>query len=174
MEIRADVELTQAPLEVFRTYRDRLADLTAYLPNIRRIEVRSREERGSVVELVNEWEGGGDLPAAVRSFLSESVLAWTDHATWDESALSTQWRTEVRAFTGAVQCRGANRFLAAPGGGTRLEIRGELTVDGSKIPGVPRLLSKTVGGTVEKVLVGRIGPNLVEVAQGVGKLLGGR
>lgn len=170
MEIRADVTVPFPRARVFATYRDRLADLTEYLPNIRAIRVLERTERGGEVDLVNEWEGGGEIPAAVRSFLSESMLKWTDYATWVEAQSVCRWRTEVHAFPGAVKSSGENRFVEVPGG-TRVEIRGELTVDATKVPGVPRLLAKTAGSAVEKVLVGRIAPNLVEVAQGVRKLL---
>ena len=171
MEIRADVELPFPRERVFVAYRDRLAELVPHLPNIRRIEVKERKEAGGRVELVNEWVAGGDIPAVARSVLSESMLRWTDYATWHADALTTDWRTEVHAFPGAVRCAGQNRYVDTPGG-ARLEIRGELTVDASKVPGVPRLLAKTVGAAVEKILVGAIAPNLVEVAKGVGQLLG--
>src|ERR1019366_1811026 len=52
------------------------------LPNVRGIEIKSRKNSGSVVEFVNEWRGGGDIPAALRAVLSQSVLSWTDFATW--------------------------------------------------------------------------------------------
>jgi hypothetical protein len=170
MEIRADVDLPFAPERVFAAYRDRLPELVPHLPNIRRIEVRGRRDVDGRVELVNEWFGGGEIPAVARSILSESMIRWTDHAKWNESALTCDWRTEVHAFPGAVACAGQNRFVATAGG-CRLEIRGDLTVDAAKVPGVPRLLSRSVGAAVEKVLVGAIAPNLVEVGKGVGELL---
>lgn len=170
MEIRADVTLPFPRDRVFATYRDRLADMTEYLPNIRSIRITERAERGDDVDLVNEWEGGGEIPAAVRAFLSESMLKWTDHATWRAADHTVLWRTDVHAFPGAVKSSGENRFLEIAGG-TKLEIRGDLTVDATKIPGVPKLLAKTVSSAAEKMLVGRIAPNLVEVAEGVRKLL---
>lgn len=171
MEIKAEVTLPFSRERVFAAYRDRLAELTEYLPNIQSIRVRERKDLdGGVVELVNEWAGGGDIPAAARSFISESMLRWTDYATWLPSSFVCEWRTEVHAFPGAIKASGKNHYLEA-GSGTRLEIRGELVCDGTKIPGVPRLLAKTVGSAVEKVLVGSIATNLVEVGKGVGKLL---
>ena len=41
----------------------------------------------------------------------------------------------------------------------------------ARITGVPRLFARTVNGAAEKLLVGQIGPNLVAVGEGVGKLL---
>ena len=80
MEIRTDVDLSFPRERVFTAYRDRLLDLLAYLPNIRGLEIKKREEGEGVVRLVNEWKGGGEIPSAARAFLSESMLAWTDHA----------------------------------------------------------------------------------------------
>jgi hypothetical protein len=171
MEIHADVTLPYPRERVFVAYRDRLAELIDYLPNIRSIRVVKREERGDEIDLVNEWEGGGDFPAAARALLKESMLRWTDYATWHAKDFTVAWRTEVHAFPGAVKSSGHNRFLEAPGG-MRLEIRGDLTCDATKVPGVPRFLAKTAGAAAEKVLVGQVAVNLVEVGKGVGKLLG--
>lgn len=170
MEIRADVTLPFPRDQVFTAYRDKLADLTEYLPNIRSIQVVKREERPGEVELVNEWVGGADIPKVARAVLSESMLKWTDYATWKDGPFTVDWRTEVHAFPGAVKSSGTNRFIEVPEG-TRLEIRGDLQCDSTKVPGVPRLLAKTINGAVEKMLVGQIGPNLVQVAKGVGKYL---
>src|SRR5438034_989146 len=103
MEIRADVELRFSRERVFTTYRDRLADLTEYLPNIQSIKVVQREEAGDEVRLVNEWVGGGDIPKVARAIIKESMLRWTDYATWNASSFTVDWRTEVHAFPGAVK-----------------------------------------------------------------------
>ena len=170
MDIKADVTLA-FPLErVFSTYRDRLPELTEYLPNIRRIQVVSREEAGDEVRLVNEWTGGGDIPKAALAVLKESMLRWTDHATWKAASHTVEWRTEVGAFPGVIKSSGVNRFVPVPSG-TRLEIRGSLTCDAGKLPAVPRLLAGGINPVVEKFLVSQVSVNLVEVAKGVGKLL---
>lgn len=170
MDIRADVTIPFPRPQVFEAYRDRLPELTQFLPNIRDIRVIRREERGDEIDLVNEWTGGGDIPAAARAVLKESMLRWTDHATWRGAGFLVAWRTEVHAFPGAVMSSGENRFLDAPDG-TLLTIRGSLVCDASKVPGVPRLLARSVSGAVERVLVGQVQVNLIEVAKGVGKLL---
>ncbi len=170
MEIKTDVTLPYPRERVFETYRDRLEELLVYLPNIRKLAIKSREERGDEVHLVNEWHGGGEIPAVARSFLRESMLSWTDHATWKKASWVCAWRTDVHAFPGALLSSGHNRFVEA-GGGTRIEFRGQLTCDASKVPGVPRLLARSVNGTIEKIFVGKIEENLVGVGEGIGKLL---
>lgn len=171
MEIKTDVTLPFPRERVFATYRDRLPELLAYLPNIRGLDIEKREERDGATYLVNAWKGGGEIPSVARSFLSESMLAWTDHATWKPADFLCEWRTEVHAFPGALQSAGFNRFVELPGGQTRIEFRGTLTCDASKVPGVPKLLARSINGTVEKLFVGKIGENLAAVGQGIGKLL---
>lgn len=170
MEIVADAVIPYARPLVFATYRDSLPDLVRYLPNIREIKVLARTDRGEEVDLVNEWKGGGDIPAVARSILSESMLTWTDHATWFATDFRVEWRTDVHAFPGAVKSAGTNRYIEIPEG-TRLSIRGTFTCDASKVPAVPRLLAKSVGGTIEKVMVAQIAKNTIEIARGVTRQL---
>ena len=170
MDIRADLELP-FPLElVWRTYRDRLVDLTEWLPNIKSIVVRERTEGEGVISIVNEWVGGGDIPKVAQAFVSESMLRWTDYATWTDASFTVDYRTEIHAFPEAVTCTGQNRYIATPSG-MRLEMRGDITCDASKIAGVPRFLAKTGANAAEKMLVGSNQPNPLEVGRGVGKLL---
>jgi hypothetical protein len=154
---------------VYRTYRDRLVELVPFLPNIRGISVQSRKDEPPITHIVNVWKGGGDIPAAARAVLSEKMLSWTDHARWDESQWTCEWRMEAHSFVDAVHAQGVNRFIEVEGG-CRLVIEGELSIDGRKLP-IPRLLAGTVGPAVEKFLGGMIRPNLTEVARGVVKFL---
>jgi hypothetical protein len=170
MLISADAKLDFPRDVVFRTYRDDLVHFAEFLPNIRRIEVRSRENEDGVVKLVNIWHGGGEIPAAARMVLSESMLSWTDYANWRESDYTCEWRIETHSFKDAVDCKGNNRFIEVEGG-TRLEIRGELEIDASKVKAVPKLLSKSVSKTVAEFLIKKITPNLIEVTDGLRRYL---
>ncbi len=98
------------------------------------------------------------------------MLSWTDRAKWDESDFTCEWKIETHAMTEAVHCGGKNLFLE-DGEGTLLQIRGELTIDASKIRGVPGFLANKVGKGVEDFLGKRIQPNLIEVSEALGKLL---
>jgi hypothetical protein len=171
MDIKTDVTLSFPRERVFTTYRDRLTELLEFLPNIRGLVIKSREDGDGVVKLVNAWQGGGEIPSVARSFLSEQMLAWTDHATWKQADWRCDWRTEVHAFPGALQSSGFNQFVDLGGDRTRIEFRGQLVCDASKVPGVPRLLAKSINGTIEKLFVGKIAENLVAVGEGIGKLL---
>jgi|HubBroStandDraft_4_1064222.scaffolds.fasta_scaffold373779_1 hypothetical protein len=165
MDLRADARIPFPRETVFAAYRDDVVELVPYLTNVQAIEIKSRKDDGDLVEFVNEWRGGGEIPAAVRAFLSESMLSWTDYATWNAKSLSCDWRIETHAFTEAVRAVGHNRFLEDGVNQTALEIRGTFEVDAKKIRGVPRFLAGTVGRTVEDFMVGKIQSNLVETAK---------
>lgn len=144
MEIKAEVTLPYPRELVFVTYRDRIGELIDHMPNLRSIRETDRKVRpDGTIELVNDWVAGGDIPAVARSFINESMLKWTDYATWRPSSFTVDWRTDVHAFPGAIKSQGTNRYLLAPGG-MKLEIRGQLTCDPTKVPGIPRLLHPTV------------------------------
>jgi len=171
MELRADARVPFERTLVFRTYRDHLRDLLPYLPDVRGIEVRERRDDGLRTQVLNVWRGGGEIPAAARSVLSETMLSWNDHAAWDETDWSCAWRIETHAFTEAVRCSGSNRFVADGENRARIEIRGTLEIDARKLPGVPRLLAGTVAKVIEGMLLARVGPNLVAVSEGVSTYL---
>jgi hypothetical protein len=171
MQLQSDARFPFPRDVVFAAYRDEITELLPYLPNVRRIEVKSRREVGPVVELVNEWHGGGEIPAAVRAVLGDSVLAWTDYATWNAESVRCDWRSETHAFADALRCAGCNVFLEDGPGKTLLEVRGTLEVDAKKIRGIPTFLAGKVGRTVEEFLGGKIQLNLVETARGLTKYL---
>jgi hypothetical protein len=166
-----DVTLRHPLDVVFATYRDELPSLVAYLPNLQAIHVVEREELADgSLRLVNEWVGGGEIPSFARGFLNESMLRWTDHAKWDPRAHTTDWRTDVHAFPDAIRSSGVTRYVAA-GDTTRLEMRGDLVSDASKVPGVPRLLAATINGAVERYFIAKVEENTRAIAAGVEKYL---
>ncbi len=172
MQITSDAIISFPRELVWATYRDRLVELLPYLPNIRKIEVKKRQDDGAIVRLENVWQGGGDIPAIARAFLRESMLGWTDHATWYSERFVCDWVTETHAFTQAVKSQGSNRYLEVDGGKkTRLEIRGDLTIDGARIKGVPKLIAGRVAHAVEEFLVRTISNNLLDVSKGLEQFL---
>ncbi|MDF1563176.1 MAG: hypothetical protein P1V51_09040 [Deltaproteobacteria bacterium] len=170
MEIRCDAVIPFPRDLVYRTYRDRLPEMLPYLPNVKTIEVESRKEEGDHVHLVNIWKGGGDLPKAVQAVLSESALSWTDHADWYGDKWECHWRVEPHTFREAVSSEGTN-FYTEVEGGTRLEIRGEMTLDAKKIRGVPRLLAGKVGRLAEEFIVKAVQKNLEDVSKSLTRFL---
>lgn len=166
MMISSRVHLPFPRSLVYTTYRDKLVEVVPYLPNVRQIQVKSRREEGGLIHLINEWHGGGEIPAMARAILSEAMLSWTDYATWNDYEFTTEWRIETHAFTEAVHCVGKNRFLE-DGNGTLIESLGNLTINPKQISGLPSFLADKVGQTVEDFLMKKIEPNLLQVGEGV-------
>jgi hypothetical protein len=166
MLISADVRLSFSRALVYLTYRDKLTAVVPFLHNVRGIEVKLRREENGRIYLINEWHGGGEIPAAARAIISEAMLSWTDFATWNDAEFATDWRIETHAFKEAVHCAGKNRFLA-DGDGTLIQCRGELIIDPHQIHGVPSMVAGMVGGIVENFLSQKIGPNLQQTGEGV-------
>ena len=59
MRIEADSVLPFSRDAVFKAYRDDLPKVVEFLPNVREIECKKREEAGPVTTLFNVWHGGG-------------------------------------------------------------------------------------------------------------------
>ncbi|NEQ24868.1 MAG: hypothetical protein F6K28_38385 [Microcoleus sp. SIO2G3] len=155
---------------VYATYRDKLVFLVPYLPNVRQIEIISRLEEGNIIHFVNEWHGGGEIPAVARAVLNEAMLSWTDIATWNEFEYTAEWYIKTHAFTEAVRCAGVHCFKEADNG-TLIETRGELVIDTKHIKGIPQILAGTVGQTVEDFLSKNIRPNIIQVSDSVHRYL---
>src|SRR5258708_3167657 len=128
MDLRADARIPFPRNVLFAAYRDHIIELVPYLPNVRRIDVTPRNEGGPIVQLVNEWHGGGEIPAALRAVVGDSMLSWMDHATWNSDTFRCEWRSETRAFADALRCAGYNAFVDDGPGKTLLQIRGAIEV----------------------------------------------
>jgi hypothetical protein len=155
---------------VFATYRDQLLNLIPYLPNVHKIEIKSRREVQGQLFCINHWHGGGEIPVIARSIISDDMLSWTEHNIWDPVTFTLVWRIETHVFTKAVNCAGENRFIE-DGSGTIVENRGHLIINPQQLEGVPELLRGQVASVVENFLVQKTTPNLLEMGQGVQRYL---
>ena len=171
MKIEADARVAFDRELVFTTYRDRLPDLVPHLPNVERIEVLEREDdvggQAGVTRLLNLWSAEGEVPRVAQSIIKPEMVAWNDHARWDQNEWTCHWRVEPKFFTENVRCQGKNRFIAE-GDSTLLEIRGDLEIDLKGVKGVPRFIPVSrIAPVVEKFIVALLTPNLVTVSKGL-------
>lgn len=170
MIISTDILLPFPRSIVYATYRDKLNELIPYMRNVRSINTKSREVKNGSLVCVNEWHGGGEIPAVARTILSEEMLSWTEYNTWDDSSYKVNWKIETHAFTEAVHCAGENQFLDR-NGATLVKSRGKLEIDAKQIKGVPFFISKQIANLVEDFLSQKIEPNLKEMGEGVQQYL---
>jgi len=166
MLISAQTSIPFSRSLVYSTYRDKLLELTPYMPNVRSITIKSSRQEGELVYYVNEWQGGGEIPVAARAILNEDLLSWTEYNTWNESDFTQDWHIKTHAFTEAVRCAGKNRFIEE-GDKTRVETRGELVIDPKQIKGFPSFMIGGIAHVIEEFLGQKIAPNLLQMGEGV-------
>lgn len=170
IKISVDSQVSFSRSLVYATYRDKLMELGPYLPNVRSLQIKSRQEAERLVRLVLEWHGGGDIPAAARALLSEELFTWTEYDIWDNNEFTVDWQIETHAYREAVFCAGKNRFLDR-GNCTLVESRVEVRIDLSAVHSVPPFLLSRLVHLVEELLAKKIEPNLVQMGQSVQKYL---
>jgi hypothetical protein len=166
IEISVDSQVSFARSLVYATYRDKLLELGPSLPNVRSLQLKSRQEADQQVRLEIEWHGGGDIPAAARALLSEELFTWTEYDVWDSHAFTVDWRIETHAYREAVVLAGTNHFLDQ-GNHTLVASRGELRIDLSAIHGTSPFLLGQLVHRLEALLAKKIEPNLVQMGQTV-------
>ncbi len=162
MEIRSESRIKHPQDRVFAVYRDRLPEVAKYIPDIKEVIVKKREEAGDVIKLHNEWASDRDIPSVLKAFLKPEYLRWDDFATWNETGKYCDWTIKTRVFTDSFVCSGRNSFIA-DGQETRVVLTGNISINLKELPGVPSFLAKRVGPQLEQFIVSTITPNLEQV-----------
>ncbi len=157
MKIEADGFVDYPAQQVFETYRDALPALVEGIPQIREIVVESREARGDRVHLVNIWHGDTPVPKVAEKILPMKI-SWRDHAAWDATNLRASWTIESETFSEAVHCHGEHRFVDV-GGCTRVEVRGEIRIDLSRLRLVPDMVASPIAKAIERFAVAQFTPS---------------
>lgn len=168
MEFEYVEHISHPVAEVFELLQNNLSALIPLLPGVDAIEELSRESEGSMTRITNLWQGNSkSAPAAARPFVTRKMTAWHDHATWDSAKHEVQWRFETLHFDTLYECSGIHYFSPEPNPdgseGTRLRMTGDLRVYPERVPGVPKLLARSVRPKVEAFLIEMVTPNLKEL-----------
>lgn len=163
MKVEVSVDIAFPRERVFRAYRDELPRLVGGLENVKEIIVTSRVEDAGVVKLASLWRANADVPSMAKRFVPEWI-EWDDFADWNESNFTATYRTQSRLYPPSLDSRGGISFHEIASG-TRMDVRGELNFDASKVPGVPRFLVSTANPLIERFLVGQITPNFLGIAK---------
>ena len=156
---------------VLETMVERMHEIVPFLPSVTAIDLVSREAVGAdQLRIVRKWQGATDTaPSALRPFLTDEAMAWTDTALWSPAEHKVDW-TLSTSMGRLYDCSGTNYFgpdPADPEGSTQMRVTGSLQVYPERLPGVPRFLGKRLAPQVEKFVVGLITPNLTDVAIGL-------
>lgn len=162
--IQADPDLAWYSLQ------QHLSLLHEDLPNIRHIRELTRQS-GSPVTVQYGW--GIDpavVPAVARPFLRNLL---------DEVQADTHWHAAERRVSfmfysdglrSLFQCEG--EFLLHPADGhTRMEVKGVIDVAPHELPGIPKLLSRSILPAVERVVEDSLTPSLSALPGALEKLI---
>ena len=134
------------------------------MPDMREIRVHRVDPTDSGAEIHNEWISSAEMPRGINKVIRSEHLRWDDYATWDDTNHWVDWRIKTRVFTDSVTCSGRNRFVAE-GNSTRVILNGNLEINISSIPGVPRIIGNRLKPKVESFIVKLVTPNLKRVNQ---------
>jgi len=156
---------------VLETMIERMHKIVPFLPSVSAIDLISRDDLGDdEIRIVRKWQGTTDsAPSALRPFLTDEAMAWTDTALWTPSEHKVDW-TLATSMGRLYDCSGTNYFGPDPDdpeGSTRMRVTGTLQIYPDRLPGVPRFLGKRLAPQVEKFVVNLITPNLTDVAIGL-------
>ncbi len=171
MRINATSVIQYPRARVLRAYRDELPAIAPFMTNIKEIVMKSRAVRPGGVKMHNEWSGKGEIPRIVQGIIKPEMVKWDDYADWDDATSSCDWSIRIRVFSDNVKCGGTNRFIEDGPGRTRVILSGTLDIDLRDIPGVPRVLARTIAPHVERYIVALIRPNLEQVNASLGRYL---
>ena len=171
MEFKVTEIIRHPTEEVYLTYRDRLPQLVPYLPNVDLVEILEKEETDEGPRLLNRWTVTGSIPRTVRPFFKGKRLSYLDRARWNDEESLVHWNIEIGLVPDAVACGGINYFRAgAAPGTTEVSLTGALTVDLSRMAGVPRIFYG-IAPKIESFVLDRVKPNLSSVTRAVAQYL---
>ena len=91
---------------VFEAFKDRLCELSDYLPNVAKIErLEEEQESEEVVRFVHKWTAAPtEVPAMARPFVDPKKVSWLDRASWDGAEHTCDWSMEPSIFGDRVRC----------------------------------------------------------------------
>lgn len=165
MELTARTRIPYPRELVYRTIRDRLPELAKYMPNVKEIVMKEREDKGTQVRFLNLWTASSEIPAIAQRYVKPELFQWKDRALWDESGWWCDWSVETGAWPGVVECGGRNVYVEYDGG-VELQINGTLTLNLDKAP-IPKLFVGSVRPLVERMIVAAMKPNLTSIGDAV-------
>jgi hypothetical protein len=168
-------EVINRPLdEVYALVRDNLDKLVPHMPNVGRIEVKSKKTTGDKTEMVNHWYAKAEIPSLLKKFLNPDIFSWKDVAVWDDKAHKVDYRLESFVANDLFDAHGTNSFKAIGADKTELTISCDVTIHADKVPGVPRLLARQVTPAIESLLEKILGPNMTALGKGLNQYYAGK
>ena len=172
MKISAEQTVSHPAALVFSTVRDKQPELVRFMPNIAQCTVVEREEVPPEVRLLNRWQAKmEDIPRALRSVVNPDLMSWNDRAVWNADTQTCNWVIESIVAKGMISCTGTTTLKAQGDDACLFSVAGDISISADKIPGIPKLIARTVRDPLERLIAGAIRPNLTGMASAVQRYL---
>lgn len=168
-EIKVVEQVSFEREKFFDAFRDKAGELHHHLPDIDKIETLEREEiDDNTMKVVNYWKANGEqLPKALRMVIKPDMMSWKEHATYKKNEWRSDWKIEMEFLKEAISCEGTISFEDKGNNSTEVVISGDLKIDATKIPGVPKIGAGKIGKTAEGFAVPMITTNLSQYIKAV-------
>jgi hypothetical protein len=161
-----------APLEViYDLVKNDLTKIVPYLPNVEKIEVMESNSSEGKTNIINKWYAKADMPRALKKFVKPEIFSWKDTAIWNDEAREVKYSLESFLANDLFDADGHNIFKSINENETELIINCSVKIYPEKVPGVPRLLARTISPVIEGLVEKLIGPNLSSLGTGINDYL---
>lgn len=176
MDFTASTRIEHNADDIIALMMDRMEEIVPFLPSVDAIETLERETLpDGRVRIVRKWDGNSKgAPKVVRPFASKEVTSWHDIAVWTPSEYKIEWEFSNK-YSRFYECSGLTWYRPhpeAPETATELLIEGKLTIEPTKLPGIPTFLGKRLAPQIEKFVVRMVKPNITNVADGLAGYFG--
>jgi len=163
-------ETIERPLkDVYELVRDNLPKIVPYLPNVEKIQVKSKKNKDNLTLVTNHWFAKADMPALIKGILKPEFFAWKDKAIWNNDEFTVEYTLESFFLNDLFKAKGINTFKAKGENKTEFSINCEIELYPEKVPGVPKFLAKKITPVISALLEKIIGPNLSSLGKGIKK-----
>jgi hypothetical protein len=163
-------EVIDRPLEeVYTLVRDNLPKIVPYLPNVEKIQVKSKKTKNNQTHITNHWFAKAEMPSLIKNILKPEFFAWKDKAVWDNDEYKVEYDLESFYLNDLFTAKGVNTFKAKGENKTEFSIVCEIELYPEKVPGIPKFLAKKITPVINSLLEKIIGPNLSSLGKGIKK-----
>lgn len=154
--------------EVYNVLKNDLEKLVPYMPNVKRIEMVDRTEKGQgQTAITNHWYADAEIPTIAKKFIKEDLLSWKDKALWHDNDFLVEYTLESFWGNDIYDATGKNVMKALGPNKTELTLTCDLVIHPDKVPGVPKFLVKKVLPAIEGLIKRILQPNLTSLGKGL-------
>lgn len=161
MELRFEQVIPVPREDAWRAFHEDIEALAPWLPNVEHIRVLGRTPEGQRQSRFEHAWGleQSVIPAVARPFLGDLLQELRSSTLWHHDKHHVDFRFFLDTMEELVECDG--RFiLETDQGHTRITITARMEVYPHLLPGVPKLLARTVRPAVKRVVEETISPTL--------------